>query len=1153
MQLLQLNLAKNKYRVDVLINWAIEKSIDCLLLQEVPDRLTFLNCTSCLPVIRPTTVGAYSVAIILLNNDILFEQVVEFDSPYYVEIAAELNGQKFHIASCYNNVTATDSLETLTKRLIHVPEYYVVGMDSNGRHISWDKISNTMGKKVKAILDDGKLVVLNSKDTPTHLNIYTEDTAIDLTAVSKNTCPFVLNWEVLPRECAIKSDHLPLLTTLFSQVPSVLSTTVVMMDIIVEKIEKIEADLDLSQLTSLLLILRETCSKTVPLKSNSIFTEKILLLQMEKNRLKNIWLDDKSDNIKRSAFMLARNSFVSAVKEAKTNHYGSIVKAKTAEAWKKLSDERLPCYSKLVTENEVISDVDKIGELIMNAKFPDGQSFQVISSNSKVTDDPITLAELLDAAKKLKNDISSGPVKISVRLVKHLVKSNPYILLRAINNEFSEGRFSNSLKVLKATILPKSDNQFLKINEFRVVLSAPILAKLYELVLLERLVYYIKKDFHLYSKSQYAFWKGSSSRLMLRDIKNFLNQNDVIIFVVDICSAFESIDLTELVKILIGWNLPWNLFSALQQYLRNREVKCLKKNKKDYITRTQYKGVSQGSMLAPLLWNIYANAILCKMDAFKSSSNCLNLQWRVYGYCDDWVIGFKIINTNDDMVKEVNMVCDKLIHLINEHGLSISPSKTVLMCRSAVLWTTFYDNFKFKVVPTVKILGVIFGSLDFREQVDHVVAETLTALKPYTGPNGIYLNKFTKNLLVKNRLMQILLHAAEVWSDAISITSYYDLKSVHLKLMRFNMGSRNFMISYYTALMVCQEMEISYTLWLRRAKFRLLDHTCVFSPINLVYDCSLFDKLNAHPAEQLPCEIVLVDRGSDLGNEDHHSIYVDGSVRDGWVGAAFVHYDRGQDVFQFVVGLKSCFTSFDAEFYALEQAVLYAIDKKLCCVHIITDCQGVLMMLSNRSSNNERRLNLLHKMKKAEEDDGQIFVLKWVRSHGSTWGNLLVDVLAKQGTTADVIADIPATIEVAKKWCGLIAEKAWLEKALRVKCRATPLFRLVDKRFGIMKPWTNNLMDFVAGVPYYLKTSISSNKKEQERLCECKKAEQTLAHLIYSCPLMKESVQDICNNLNVPVGGILNHENIFTVIKELDDLFRSKLGQERENIQNKTN
>lgn len=148
-------------------------------------------------------------------------------------------------------------------------------------------------------------------------------------------------------------------------------------------------------------------------------------------------------------------------------------------------------------------------------------------------------------------------------MVKHIAKRCPEVLLRAINKEYSERNFSANLKKTKATVLPKSEELLLTTDQFRIVLSSPILAKIYEKIILKGLLFHMEKRRKRFSGPQYAYIKDVSTMDMLRDIKEFLNLNDSLIFSSDVEKVFESsesanfCDLATSIPFLMMYSSPF--------------------------------------------------------------------------------------------------------------------------------------------------------------------------------------------------------------------------------------------------------------------------------------------------------------------------------------------------------------------------------------------------------------------------------------------------------------------------------------------------------------------------------------------------------------------------------------------------------------------
>jgi RNA-directed DNA polymerase len=163
----------------------------------------------------------------------------------------------------------------------------------------------------------------------------------------------------------------------------------------------------------------------------------------------------------------------------------------------------------------------------------------------------------------------------------------------------------------------------------------------------------------------YGFRPGRSAHDAVRTLKRMVDQGEVRwIFEADIVSFFDSLDRTALKKMLEVRVADGSLLRLIG--------KCLHVGVLDGETIVEPElGTAQGSVLSPLLGNVYLHYVLDQWFATEVKPR-LQGNATLLRYCDDFIIGF----AREDDARRVQAVLGKRL---GRFGLTLHPDKTRLL------------------------------------------------------------------------------------------------------------------------------------------------------------------------------------------------------------------------------------------------------------------------------------------------------------------------------------------------------------------------------------------------------------------------------------------------------------------------------------------
>ena len=242
----------------------------------------------------------------------------------------------------------------------------------------------------------------------------------------------------------------------------------------------------------------------------------------------------------------------------------------------------------------------------------------------------------------------------------------------------------------------------------------PILSKLYEKALNAQLTEYFNHHFDIFLSAFRAQYGCQSTLLrVIEDWKQALDQNRyVAAILMDLSKAIDCLPHDLLLLKLKTYGLSENALKLMASYLPNRK-QCVKLGNFKSNFQSILKGVPQGSILGPVLFNIFIN------DIFHFIKN-----YKLYNYADDNTVS----HTDTDLKRLIDELVEdstRLIQWFADNQIKANPGKFQAI---AVGKHTHSENICFnlgdnivKCEDSVKLLGVTIDfKLDFDEHISNV-------------------------------------------------------------------------------------------------------------------------------------------------------------------------------------------------------------------------------------------------------------------------------------------------------------------------------------------------------------------------------------------------------------------------------------------------
>ena len=416
-------------------------------------------------------------------------------------------------------------------------------------------------------------------------------------------------------------------------------------------------------------------------------------------------------------------------------------------------------YFNRITENLDIpswesNDLPLNSENTLTSKFENHPSIKEIidhrSSEAKFEFSQIGEQDMLKAILSLKSKKSvSG--NIPTRVLKTAARSCVPFLTFCFNDCLSSGTFPDRLKL--ADIIPsfKKGSSTDKSN-YRPISLLPVVSKIFERILADQLNEHLESSF---SKLLCGFRKGHSTQHailnLIRNWQNALADNKKVgAVLIDLSKAFDCLPHDLLLAKLSAYGLGNDSLKLMHSYLSSRKHRVrIGSHLSSWLDI--FLGVPQGSILGPLLFNIFIN------DLFYIIQEIAN-------FADD-----NTLSSTGSSIDEVNRKLLYHLHILLEwlknNSLVANPSKFQLIYPG-----TFNQNLSLKVndivlnnVEVVKLLGIkIDDKISLVPHVTELCKKSNQKLRALRRVRN-FLSEDQTKLLVNSYILSPFYYCPLVW------------------------------------------------------------------------------------------------------------------------------------------------------------------------------------------------------------------------------------------------------------------------------------------------------------------------------------------------------------------------------------------------------
>ena len=439
-------------------------------------------------------------------------------------------------------------------------------------------------------------------------------------------------------------------------------------------------------------------------------------------------------------FRNVRNELKKLIRTAKASFYRRVLSSKRSkEVWSTIHRIPQPSPQKINADPDTLNKhFNTTATRLLNSKPKSEKLLHHLIESLPEPENPFNITKVTynDVRKVilgLRNDCSTGPDQIPAKFLKLCVDEICSPITHIINSSISNCIFPDQWKVSKISPIPKIKHP-IESSDYRPISILPILSKVYEKLIMLQMVSFLERE-ELLSKNQSGFRKGHDTVTTCIKIKNdilkAMNRGEVTLAVLaDFSKAFDTVDYEILVKKLHSLRFSRLSLYTISSYLSNRKQFVQFDDKKSTVL-TVTNGVPQGSILGPILFNIYVHDM-----ANLTTAECVQ-------YADDTSI---YRHSKPKMLENCTTQIQGDINTIqnwsNQSNLVFNAKKT-----KSMLFTTrqmkIKNNLTFEIksidgktierVPEFKLLGITFSEdMTWNKHIKNVTTSSYATLKSLT-------------------------------------------------------------------------------------------------------------------------------------------------------------------------------------------------------------------------------------------------------------------------------------------------------------------------------------------------------------------------------------------------------------------------------------
>ncbi|XP_059061881.1 uncharacterized protein LOC131854757 [Achroia grisella] len=663
---------------------------------------------------------------------------------------------------------------------------------------------------------------------------------------------------------------------------------------------------------------------------------------------------------------------------------------------------------------------------------------------------PFSLDELKSILSKVR-DSTPGNDGIPYSFITHLDDSSLNYYLKLINTVVDTGNIPKSWKLQQIIPILKTGKPLSDPASYRPIALSSVLLKLTEHLVKNRLEWFVEHN-DLLSNSQYGFRKGMSTldslSIFTTDIRlSFTENKSTIAAFLDIKAAYDNVSITVLQNKLNALNIPPRLTKFIINMLSERSINLENSNPScNSNFRVLWKGLPQGSVLSPILYNIYTYDL---ENSVTDPTNKIN----ILQYADD-ILFYVIDNSVQKSCTVLTSALERLGIWLQLNGLELSVTKSTIVhftrMRTPPPISIYYKNILIPVKSQTVFLGLLLDSkltgLPHFEQVSLKCEKSLNILRCLSG---VWWGAHPYSLkLVYNAIIRSILDYGTFLLDPSNGAGLRKLDAIQSKALRIITGAMKsspvnalqveccdpplnlrrqfladkflFRISQYSKHPLLPKLQIlaQYCMnahyWRNKSspclvesfkKLSSLDSpTCNYRRFPLF--CVPYEALTLIPDVHLNINITKNDPNANamfnyfmnVNKKDYHHVFCDASKHNPSGGVGVGVYHKQFDIVQ-KIKLPPESSIFTGECFGIFKALDYILTMKLKQSAIFSDSISALQALQKAPFKSNEVYPVIIDARKLLQmciSKGYVVSFFWIPGHSGIQGNVTADRLASE-------------------------------------------------------------------------------------------------------------------------------------------------------------